>query len=148
MSQHRDDLYTTLAQDFLYKDPTKNVVFLDNHDMSRFYSVVGENVEKYKSSLCWLMTCRGIPQLYYTSEFATTGNTWPSDGYVRLDFPGGWEGDKVNKFTANGRTELDNVIFNHVHILANFRKKLITLLSHDNRYQFELCDILPVNVDT
>ena len=118
-----NQLYTTLSQDFLYKDPTKNVLFLDNHDISRFFSVIGEDVNKYKSSLCWLFTCRGIPQMYYTSEFATTGNTWPSDGYVRLDFPGGWEGDKVNKFTANGRTELDNVIFNHVHILANFRKK-------------------------
>ena len=117
-----NNLYTTLAQDFLYKDPTKNVVFLDNHDMSRFYSVVGENVEKYKSSLCWLMTCRGIPQLYYTSEFATTGNTWPSDGYVRLDFPGGWAADKVNKFDASGRTEKDKQIFDLVHALANYRK--------------------------
>jgi glycosidase len=68
-------LYTILAQDFLYKDPTRNVVFLDNHDVARFYTVVGEDIEKYKSSLCWLFTCRGIPQMYYTSEFATTGST-------------------------------------------------------------------------
>lgn len=115
-------LYTNLATDFLYKDPTRNVLFLDNHDVSRFYSVIGENVDKYKSSLNWLFTCRGIPQLYYTSEFATTGNTSPSDGYVRLDFPGGWPGDKVNKFEASGRTEKDNAIFEHVKALANFRK--------------------------
>ncbi|MES2849605.1 MAG: alpha-amylase family glycosyl hydrolase [Bacteroidota bacterium] len=115
-------LYTTLAQDFLYKDPTRNVVFLDNHDIARFYTVISEDVEKYKSSLSWLMTCRGIPQLYYTSEFATTGSTSPSDGYVRLDFPGGWEGDKINKFDKSGRTEKDNIIFNHLHALANYRK--------------------------
>ncbi len=117
-----NNLYTTLAYDFLYKDPTRNVLFLDNHDISRFYSVIGEDINKYKSSLSWLFTCRGIPQLYYTSEFATTGNTSPSDGYVRLDFPGGWAGDKVNKFDASGRTEKDKEIFNHVHALANYRK--------------------------
>ena len=115
-------LYTTLAQDFVYKDPTRNVIFLDNHDMSRFYSVVGEDINKYKSALCWLLTSRGIPELYYTSEFATTGTTYPSDGYVRLDFPGGWREDKVNKFSFNGRTEKDNQIFNLIKALASYRK--------------------------
>lgn len=115
-------LYTILAQDFLYKDPTRNVVFLDNHDVARFYTVVGEDIEKYKSSLCWLFTCRGIPQMYYTSEFATTGSTWPNDGHVRLDFPGGWQGDPVNKFESSGRTGKDREIYEHVKALANFRK--------------------------
>ena len=118
-----NNLYTTLAQDYLYKDPTRNVLFLDNHDIARFFSVVNENVDKYKSSLSWLFTCRGIPQLYYASELATPGITSPSDGYVRLDFPGGWEGDKVNKFDASGRTAADNDIWNHVSALANYRKK-------------------------
>ncbi len=116
-------LYTTLAQDFVYKDPTRNIIFLDNHDMARFYSVVGEDINKYKTALCWLLTSRGIPELYYTSEFATTGTTSPSDGYVRLDFPGGWREDKINKFSYNGRTEKDNQIFNVIKTLANFRKK-------------------------
>jgi neopullulanase len=116
-------LYTTLAQDYLYKDPTRNVLFLDNHDIARFFSVIGENIDKYKSSLSWLFTSRGIPQLYYSSELATTGTTSPNDGYVRLDFPGGWEGDKINKFEAAGRTEKDNIIWSHVYTLANFRKK-------------------------
>lgn len=115
-------LYTNLAQDFLYKDPTRNVVFLDNHDVARFYSVVGEDINKYKSSLSWLFTCRGIPQLYYTSEFATPGTTWPNDGHVRLDFPGGWAGDKINKFEENGRTGKDKEIYEHVKALANYRK--------------------------
>jgi glycosidase len=116
-------LYTTLAQDFVYKDPTRNVIFLDNHDMARFYSVIGEDVNKYKSALCWLLTSRGIPELYYSSEFATIGTTYPSDGYVRLDFPGGWREDKVNKFSYNDRTEKDNKIFNLIKALANYRKK-------------------------
>ena len=115
-------LYTTLAQDFVYKDPTRQVIFLDNHDMSRFFSVVNEDITKYQSSLTWLLTCRGIPQIYYGDELATTGTTSPSDGYVRLDFPGGWPGDKVNKFTSEGRTKKDQAIYEHIATLANYRK--------------------------
>ena len=115
-------LYTTLAQDFVYKDATRNVIFLDNHDLSRFYSVVGENLDKYRSSLSWLLTCRGIPQIYYGDEIATIGVTNPSDGYVRLDFAGGWKNDTVNKFTIAGRTQKDQAIFQHLATLANFRR--------------------------
>ena len=115
-------LYTTLAQDFVYKDPSRNVIFLDNHDMARFYSVIGENIDKYLSSLSWLMTCRGIPQMYYSDELATTGTTSPNDGYVRLDFPGGWKNDPVNKFTIQGRTQNDQAIYQHIATLANYRK--------------------------
>ena len=44
-------LYSTLAQDILYKDPTRNCIFLDNHDLDRIYSVVGEDYSKYKMSI-------------------------------------------------------------------------------------------------
>jgi glycosidase len=117
-----NNLYTTLAQDFVYKDPSRQVIFLDNHDMSRFYSVVNENIDKYKCGLTWMLTCRGIPQTYYGDEFATTGVTSPNDGYVRLDFPGGFSGDIVNKFTIAGRTPKDQDIYNYLFTLANYRK--------------------------
>jgi len=115
-------LYTTLAQDFVYKDPTRQVIFLDNHDMARFFTVVNEDVERYQSALAWLLTCRGIPQIYYGDELATAGSTYPNDGYVRLDFPGGWAGDKADKFTIEGRTQRDQSIFQYFATLANFRK--------------------------
>ena len=117
-----NNLYTTLAQDFVYKDPMRNVIFLDNHDMARFYSVVGENMDKYKSALCWLFTCRGIPEIYYGDELATTGFTSPNDGYVRKDFPGGWPNDKENKFELSGRTAKDHEIWRHINALANYRR--------------------------
>ncbi len=116
-------LYTTLAQDVVYKDPMRQVVFLDNHDIPRFYSVVGEDTSKYKMAYAWMLTTRGIPQMYYGNEILMAGTTSPNDGYVRLDFPGGWEGDAVNKFTAAGRTEKENSIFNYIKRLANFRLK-------------------------
>jgi neopullulanase len=118
-----NNLYTTLAQDYVYKDPMHNVLFLDNHDMTRFFSTVGEDVEKYKTAINWLLTCRGIPQLYYGAELAMAGTTSPNDGYVRQDFPGGWKSDTQNKFTKDGRNEKENEIWNHLSTLANFRKK-------------------------
>ncbi|MFZ1370108.1 MAG: glycoside hydrolase family 13 protein [Ferruginibacter sp.] len=116
-------LYTVLAQDFVYKDPMRNVIFLDNHDIARFYSVVGEHTEKYKSAINWLLTCRGIPQFYYGGEIGMTGTTSPNDGYVRQDFLGGWKEDKLNKFTSTGRSVKENEIWDHVSTLANFRKR-------------------------
>jgi glycosidase len=117
-----NELYTTLAQDFVYKDPMRNVIFLDNHDLSRFFSVVGEDVLKYKASLAWLLTCRGIPQLYYGDEIGMPGLTIPNDGYVRKDFPGGWTSDSMNKFTSSGRTAKEEDIWKYIAKLANFRK--------------------------
>ena len=117
-----NSLYTTLAQDFVYKDPTRQVIFLDNHDMTRFFTVVNEDVAKYRSAITWLLTARGIPQIYYGDELATTGETKPNDGYVRLDFPGGWAGDKINKFRNEGRTQRDDSIYKHLSALANYRK--------------------------
>ena len=93
-------LYTTTAQDFAYNDPMRQVIFLDNHDLPRFYSVLNEDTAKYKMAFAWLMTFRGIPQMYYGNEILMTGTTSPNDGYVRQDFPGGWAGDPSNKFTV------------------------------------------------
>ena len=114
-------LYTTAAQDFVYKNPMREVIFLGNHDLNRFYSVVGEDTTKYKMALAWLLTFRGVPQLYYGDEILMTGFTNP-DGNVRLDFKGGWPGDPANKFTKEGRTPKEENIFEYVKRLANFRK--------------------------
>ncbi|HZX59241.1 MAG TPA: glycoside hydrolase family 13 protein [Mucilaginibacter sp.] len=114
-------LYSVMAQDFLYKDATKNTIFLDNHDMSRFLSVVGEDITKYKSGMAMLMTMRGVPQMYYGDEILMKNFSNP-DGLVREDFPGGWNGDKDNKFAASGRNDKENDAFNYVKTLANYRK--------------------------
>jgi neopullulanase len=122
-----NNLYTTLAQDFVYKDPMREVIFFDNHDMSRFFSVIGEDVDKYKSAITWLLTCRGIPELYYGDELGLTGVTSPNDGHVRQDFPGGWTSDSSNKFSKAGRNPQEQSIWNYVSTLANFRKSSAAL---------------------
>ena len=115
-------LYSTLAQDIVYKDPSRNCIFLDNHDLDRFLSVVGEDTAKFKMGINWLLTLRGIPQLYYGTEIGMKNFKNPSDAEVRRDFPGGWAGDSSNKFEAAGRTAAEQRVWNHIATLANFRK--------------------------
>lgn len=114
-------LYSVLANDFVYKDPSCNVIFLDNHDMSRFYSVVGEDFDKFKSGIAMLLTTRGIPQIYYGTEMLMKNFANPFE-LVREDLAGGWQEDKINKFEASGRTAKENDAFNYIKKLANYRK--------------------------
>lgn len=121
-----NELYSVLASDFLYQDATRNVMHLDNHDITRFYTGVGENFTKFKSGIALLLTLRGIPQIYYGTELLMTGENHP-DGLLRSDFSGGWKEDKVNKFSANGRTETENEAFTYIKTLANYRKNTSAL---------------------
>lgn len=108
-------IYTALSQDLVYQDPNKNVTFLENHDTDRFFSVVGEDFNKYKMGITWLLTHRGIPHFYYGTEVLMKNFKNPSDAEVRQDFP-------ISKLAAQGRTEKENEAFNFVSKLANFRK--------------------------
>ena len=67
------------------------MIFLDNHDMSRFFSQVGEDVAKQKMGIEWLLTCRGIPQLYYGTEVLMKGIANPG-WFGKRGLPGrmGW----------------------------------------------------------
>jgi neopullulanase len=114
-------LYGVLANDFVYQDPMRNVIFMDNHDMHRYYSMIDEDIEKFMSGMAILLTMRGIPQVYYGTEILMKNFSRP-DGMVREDFKGGWEGDTENKFTATGRTAAENEAFDFIKKLANYRK--------------------------
>lgn len=114
-------LYQTLSNDFLYENAMANIIFLDNHDMSRFFSVINEDVKKQKIAIQWLLTERGIPQMYYGTEILMKGISNP-DGWVRLDFPGGWEGDKKNAFTGDGLTSDEKSIQELTKTLGKFRQ--------------------------
>ncbi len=112
----------TLSQDVLYKRPTSLVTFLDNHDLSRFYSQIGEDYNKFKMGIAMMYTLRGIPSIYYGTEILMKNYADP-DAKVREDFPGGWRGDKANKFIQTGRTELENDAFNFCKTLGQWRKQ-------------------------
>jgi glycosidase len=90
--------------------------------MNRFYSMVGEDLSKYKMGLGLLLTLRGIPQLYYGTEVLMKNYKDPNDAAVRKDFPGGWSSDSVNKFSPAGLTKNENEAFQFFKKLANYRK--------------------------
>ena len=115
-----NQLYQTLGDDFLYENPDNNVIFLDNHDMSRFFSQTGEDVAGQKMGLEWLLTARGIPQIYYGTEVLMKGIADP-DGNVRRDFPGGWPGDAKNAFTGAGLTADELSVQTLVRKLGQYR---------------------------
>ena len=115
-------VYLTLIDDYLYQDPNKNCTFLDNHDLSRIYSVVNEDFNAWKRCQLMLLTLRGLPCLYYGTEILMTGTTKESDAYVRFDFPGGWPNDETNKFKTDGRTAKENEAFNFIKTLSKYRQ--------------------------
>ena len=132
-------VYTTLSQDFVYQDPTKLVTFLENHDTERFFSVVGEDFNKYKMGITLLLTTRGVPHFYYGTEVLMKNFKNPTDAEVRRNFPGGWAGDAANKFTAAGRSKSENEAFEFVKKLANYRKNTPAL------YAGKLTQFVPRN---
>ncbi len=115
-------LYSTLAEDLIYENPSLNMTFLDNHDENRFFSIVNEDLQKFKLGIGFLLTTRGTPQLYYGTEILMKNFKNPSDAEVRRDFPGGWSTDPQNKFKASDRTSQENEAFDFVKKLAQYRK--------------------------
>ena len=56
-------------------------------------------------ALSFILTTRGIPQLYYGTEIVMEGDKSKGDGFLREDFPGGWAGDTKNVFTGANLTD-------------------------------------------
>jgi glycosidase len=114
--------YLTLSQDFLYPDPFRNVIFLDNHDLTRFYTQTGMRLDIYKMALPFILTTRGIPQFYYGTEIVMEGDKNRGDGYLRGDFPGGWSGDSKNTFTGQNLNATEKEACTFTKKLLNWRK--------------------------
>lgn len=89
-------IYQSLATDYHYTDPSQLVIFADNHDMKRTFVQLGEDIDRFKMAMTFLMTTRGIPQLYYGTEILMNTGKDGSHGHIRSDFPGGWDGDSIS----------------------------------------------------
>ena len=116
------ELYELLSLDYVYGDATNLVIFGDNHDMLRFYQQLNKDVDLYKIGLAFLMTTRGIPQVYYGSEILLESASPHGHGQIRRDFPGGWPMDSVNAFTGEGLTSEQLSMQNFTKKLLNWRK--------------------------
>lgn len=116
-------LYEGLANDFVYANPKDLLVFGDNHDMDRLFTQLKNDPDLMQMALCYLLTIRGIPQIYYGTEVLIENTSKPGDhGLIRTDFPGGWKDDAVNGFTGTGLTKDQQRIQSLLKTLLNWRK--------------------------
>jgi glycosidase len=117
-------IYDYLGQDIVYENPHELLIFLDNHDTSRFYRNIEQasNLNRYKQAIAFLLTTRGIPEIYYGTEILMAADKSEGDGYLRRDFPGGWQGDTVNMYNTDERTAQQNEAFNYMKKILNWRK--------------------------
>ncbi len=114
-------IYNSLCYDYLYKDPSHVMAFIENHDTDRFLGETQDTLA-LKQALALLLTVNRIPQLYYGTEVLMNGTKQVTDGNVRKDFPGGFPGDTHSCFTTEGRTKAENDMFRWTARLLHWRQ--------------------------
>lgn len=116
-------MYEGLANDFHYASAKDLMIFPDNHDMSRIFTQLHQNIDKTKMALGYIFTLPRITQFYYGTEILMSDAANPGDhGLIRTDFPGGWKGDMVNAFTGEGLSDAQKDMQLFVKKLLNYRK--------------------------
>ena len=139
--QSLDEVPKTLAKDYLYPKPNILVTLLGGHDDGRFMSEKGASIAGLKLANAFVLTTRGVPQLYYGDEIAMTG---PDEPTTRADFPGGFPGDKRNAFASAARTREEEDLFRYIRKLTHLhseleplrRGTLINLYVSDKQYAY------------
>lgn len=101
-------VYDAVANDQYYHDISNMMIFTANHDTERLADVVGADPGRQKIALALVGTLNGIPQIFAGDEqMFTSADLSQGHGGLRVDFPGGWEGDAVDLFTREGRLAAD-----------------------------------------
>ncbi len=116
------ELAKVLSEDALYPHPERLVPFLGNHDTERF-ATAAEGEGSLKLALAYVLTTRGMAQIYSGDEIAMQGGGDPEN---RHDFPGGFAGrgnDASDAFVASGRTAVQQETFDWVSKLTAQRRK-------------------------
>ncbi len=123
-----------LKYDALYPDPARLTVLANNHDTPRFMSLEGGNMTGAMLHIAFVLSVRGIPQLYYGEEIAMEGKDDPDN---RRFFP-------VAAFEAKGRKPKEQEMFEWTRAWIRLRRehaairrgRLIDLHYDDNVYVF------------
>jgi glycosidase len=123
-----------LKYDALYPDPSKLTVLANNHDTARFLSLDGADMNGAMLHTAFVLSVRGIPQLYYGEEIAMEGKDDPDN---RRDFP-------VSAFQATGRAAKQQQMFEWTKQWIRLRRehsairrgRMIDLHYDDNVYVF------------
>jgi neopullulanase len=119
-----DEIPKTLAKDYFYTNSEILVTLLGGHDDGRFMSEKGATIAGLKLANAFVLTTRGVPQLYYGDEIAMEGGDEPT---TRGDFPGGFPGDKRDAFTAAGRTKDEQELYEYIRWLIYRRREFPVL---------------------
>jgi glycosidase/predicted alpha/beta superfamily hydrolase len=115
-------IYQALADDFLYADPGRLVVFADNHDMSRIYTQLGARLDRWKMAMAFFATVRGTPQFTWGSEILMANPGTDAHGIIRQDFPGGWPGDAMDATQGVGLPQAVREAQDYLRSLLAWRK--------------------------
>ena len=138
-------IYDVVSHDFVYHDLSNMMIMAANHDTDRIGDVCEGDARKMKMVATLLCTMRGMPQILYGDELMFR-STDRSKGHptLRIDFPGGWEGDAVNLFNHEEHSGEQKEVFDHTRTLMNWRKskevihtgKTLHFIDRDNTYAF------------
>ena len=117
-------LRDVLKYDGLYGNINSISVLTNNHDTDRFMSLKDATAEGAMMHMAFILSSRGIPQLYYGEEIAMTGGHDPDN---RKDFPGGFPGDARDAFTKAGRTADEQKMFEWTREWIKIRKSRLAV---------------------
>ena len=99
-------VYDILSHDFLYHDLSNMMIFPGNHDTDRLGDALRKNPARVKIAMAMMATMRGYPQIFAGDELMFTScDLSMGHGGLRVDFPGGWPGDEMDLFSAEGRAQ-------------------------------------------
>ncbi len=117
-------LRDVLKYDGLYGNINNVSLLSNNHDTDRFMSLKDATAEAAMMNMAFILSSRGIPQLYYGEEIAMTGGHDPDN---RKDFPGGFPGDPRDAFTRAGRTADEQKMFEWTREWVKIRKSRLAV---------------------
>lgn len=127
-------LYYLMAADYVYRKPEMLVTFADNHDLNRMHATFGKNISKTKMALGLIYMSRGIPCVFYGTEWLMTDTG--AHGAIRRDSPGGWKGDEKNGFTIEALSAEQREIFDILKDLSSIRERYAELFENGQRTQY------------
>ncbi|WP_372919686.1 glycoside hydrolase family 13 protein [Salegentibacter sp.] len=116
-------LYEGLANDFAYECPEDIMIFPDNHDKSRIFTQLDEDITKTKMAVAYMLVLPRTPQIYYGTEILMDDTANPGDhGLIRTEFPGGWDDHDTNAFTGEGLSDEESDMQDFLKKILNYRK--------------------------
>ena len=121
------------------------MIMAANHDTDRIGDVCEGDARRMKIVHTLLATLRGMPQMLYGDELMFR-STDRSKGHptLRVDFPGGWPGDRINLFDRAQHTGAAKEVYDYTRQIMNWRKskdvihngKTLHFIDRDNTYAF------------